>query len=124
MTNWEDAAGDGGVGEEGRGEGGDSGRGRSMTKPVSLTELVGIKNNNQPMVVVTVNRGLRTWRVIEQHVREVRQEGEDGGGGRSMTKQTTEEEEQQHAATTNQQQSRGTAKEVRGMQAVCQSKDS
>ncbi len=50
-----------------------------MTNPVSLTEPVGIKNNNQPMVVVTVSRGVRTWRAIEQRVREVRQEGEDGG---------------------------------------------
>jgi hypothetical protein len=80
MTNREDAAGDGGVGEGGRGEGGDSGRGRSTTKPVSSSEPVGIKNNNQPMVVVTVSRGVRTRRVIERQVREARQEGEDGGG--------------------------------------------
>jgi hypothetical protein len=123
MTNREDAAGDGGVGEGGRGEGGDGSGGRSMTNPVLMTEPVGIKNNNQPMVVVTVSGGMRTWRAIEQCVREARQEGEDGGGGRSMTKPTTEEEEQRHAATTNKQQSMATAKEARGKQAVRQSKD-
>ncbi len=124
MMNREDAVGDGEVGEGGRGEGGDGGRGRSTTKPVSSTEPVGIKNNNQPMVVVTVSGGVRTWRAIEQRVREARQEGEDGRGGRSMTEPSTEEDEQRHAATTNQQQIRGTAKEARGKQAARQSKDS
>jgi hypothetical protein len=79
--DWEDAAGNGGVGEGGRGEGKDGGGGRSTAKPMSLTEPVGIKNNNQPMVVVTVSGGMRTWRAIEQCVREARQEGGDGGGG-------------------------------------------
>ncbi len=73
------------------------------------------------MVVVTVSRGVRMWQAIEQRVREVRQEGDDGWGGRSMTKPTTEEEEQQHAATINQQQSKGTAKDAKGKQAVHQS---
>ena len=88
-----DAAGDGEVGEGERGEGEDSGGGRSMTKPVSSTEPVGIKNNNQQMIVVTVSRGVRTRRGIEQQVREARQEGEDDGGRRSKTKPTTKEEE-------------------------------
>ncbi len=79
--NREDATGDGGVGEGGRGEGRDGSRGRSTTKPVSSTEPVGIKNNNQPMVVVSGSGGVRTWQAIEQHVREARQEREDGGGG-------------------------------------------
>jgi hypothetical protein len=87
--NREDVAGDGGVGEGGKGEGGDGGRGRSMTKLVLSTELVGIKNNNQPMVVLTVSRGMRTRLAIEQRVREVRQEREDSWGGRSLTKPMT-----------------------------------
>ncbi len=81
MTNRENAAGIGGVSEGGWGEGGDGGWGRSTMKPVSSTEPVGIKNNNQPMVVVTVIGGVRTRRAIEGHVREARQEGQDGGGG-------------------------------------------
>ncbi len=85
--------GNGEVGEGGRGEGEDGGRGRSTTKPVSSTEPISIKYNNQPMMVVTVSRDKRTWRVIEQQVREARQGGEDGGGGRSVTKPTTKEEE-------------------------------
>jgi hypothetical protein len=71
----EDAAGDGGEGEGERGEGEDGGRGRRETKPVSSTEPVGIKNNNQPMMVMTESGGMRTRRAIEQQVREVRQEG-------------------------------------------------
>ncbi len=63
-----------------------------MTEPVLSTELVGIKHNNWPMVVVTVSRGMRTWRVIEPQVREARQEGEDGGGGKCVTKPMTKEE--------------------------------
>jgi hypothetical protein len=59
---------------------------------MSLTEPVAIKNNNQPMMVVTVSGGARTRWVIEQQVREARQEREDGGGGRSVTKPTTKEE--------------------------------
>jgi hypothetical protein len=62
------------------------------------------------MVVVTVSKGLRTWQAIEQHVREMKQEREDGGEGRSMTNQMAKEKEQPHAATTNQPQSRGAAK--------------
>ncbi len=123
MTNREGAAGDGGVGEGGRGEGGHGGGGRSTMKPVSSIEPMGIKNHNQPMVVVTVSGGVRTWRTIKQCVREARQEGKDGRGRRSMTKPMTKKEEQRHAATTNQQQSRGTAKEARGKQAARQSKD-
>ncbi len=53
----------------------DGGKGRSTTKRVSSTEPVGINNNNQPMMVVTVSGGMRTWRMIEQQVREARQEG-------------------------------------------------
>ncbi len=82
MMNRVDAVGNGGVGEGGRGEGGDGGKERSTMKPVSLTEPVGIKKNTQPMVVVTVSRGVWTRWAIEPYVREVRQEGEDGGGGR------------------------------------------
>ncbi len=43
-------------------------------------------------MVVTVSGGMWKWRVIEQQVKEARQEGEDGRGGRSMTKPTTKEE--------------------------------
>jgi hypothetical protein len=92
MTNQEDAAGDGGVGEGGRGEGGNSGGGRSTTKPVSLKEPVGIKKNNQPIVVVTISRGVRMQQAIERQVREARQEREDCGGGRSMANTMTDEE--------------------------------
>ncbi len=46
-----------------------------MTKPVSFTEPVGIKNNNQPMMVMTVSRGVRTQQGIEQQVKEARHEG-------------------------------------------------
>jgi hypothetical protein len=52
MTNQEDSVGNGGVGERGRGEGEDGGKGRSMAKPVSSTEPVSIKNNKQPMMMV------------------------------------------------------------------------
>jgi hypothetical protein len=52
--------GDGGEGEGQRGEGEDGGRKRSATKPVSLTEPVRIKNNNQPMMVMTVSGGVTT----------------------------------------------------------------
>jgi hypothetical protein len=45
MTNREDVAGNGGVGEGGRGEGKDSSRGRSTMTPVSFTEPGGIKNS-------------------------------------------------------------------------------
>jgi hypothetical protein len=51
--------GKGGEGEGERGEGEDGSRERSTTKPVSSTEPVGIKNNNQPMMVMTVSRGVR-----------------------------------------------------------------
>jgi hypothetical protein len=84
MMNQEDAAGNGGVGEGGRGEGEDSGGERSTMKQVSSTEPVGINNNNQLMMVVTVSRGARTWQPIVQQVREARQAGEDGGGRRSI----------------------------------------
>ncbi len=46
MTNREDMVVDGGVGEGGRGKGKDGGKERSTAKLVSLTEPVGIKNNN------------------------------------------------------------------------------
>ncbi len=46
------------------GESRDGGGGRRTTKPVLSTEPVGIKNNNQPMVVVTVSGGMRTRRAI------------------------------------------------------------
>ncbi len=67
-----------GNGEEGegeRGEGEDGGRGRSAMKPMALTEPVGIKNNNQPMMVMTESGGVRTWQAVEHQVREARQEG-------------------------------------------------
>jgi hypothetical protein len=44
------------------------------------------------MMVVTVSGGMWKRQAIEQQVKEVRQEGEDGGGGRSVTKPTTKEE--------------------------------
>ncbi len=65
----------GGEGEGERGEGDDGGGGRSATKPVSSTEPVGIKNSNQPMMVMTVSGGVWTQRVIEQQAREARQDG-------------------------------------------------
>ncbi len=46
-----------------------------MTKPVSSTEPVGIKNNNQPMMVMTESGGVKTQWAIEQQMREARQEG-------------------------------------------------
>jgi hypothetical protein len=59
-----------------RGEKGEVGGGeRSATKPVSSTEPVGIKNNNQPMMLMTVSEGVRTRQAIEQQVREARHEG-------------------------------------------------
>ena len=73
MTNREDAAGDGGVGEEER-EDGRGGR--------SATKLVGIKNNNQPMMVVTINGGKRTRQAIEQQYgRQGKREKTAGGEG-------------------------------------------
>ncbi len=73
MTNWEDTAGNGGVGE---GEREDGGGGRSTTK------LVGIKNNNQPIMVVTINRGVRTQQAIEQQYgRQGKREMTAGGEG-------------------------------------------
>jgi hypothetical protein len=59
-------AGNGGEGEGERGEEKDGGRERSATKPVSSTERVGIKNNNQPMMVMAVSRGVRKRQAIEQ----------------------------------------------------------
>jgi hypothetical protein len=113
MTNREDVVSNGGVGEGGRGEDEDCSGGRSTIKPVSSTEPVGINNNNQPMMVVTVSKDVRTQRAIEQQVREARQNGEDGRGGRSgqrggrssMTKPTTKEEGggNNDRATNNQQ---------------------
>ncbi len=44
-------------------------------KPVSSTEPVGIKNNNQLMMVMTVSGGMRLQQAIEQQVREARHEG-------------------------------------------------
>jgi hypothetical protein len=44
-------------------------------KLVSSTEPVGMKNNNQPMMVMTESRGMRMQQAIEQQVREARQEG-------------------------------------------------
>jgi hypothetical protein len=67
-------AGNGGEGEGERGEGEDGGGGRSATKTVSSTEPVGIKNNNQPMMVMAESRSVRMWRAIEQQVGEARQE--------------------------------------------------
>ncbi len=66
--------GDGGEEEGERGEGEDGGGGRSATKPVSSTEPVGIKNNNQPVMVMTESGGVRSRQAIEQQVRVVRQE--------------------------------------------------
>jgi hypothetical protein len=57
--------GDGGKGEGERREEEDGGGGRSATKPVSLTEPVGIKSNNQLMMVMTESRGVRTLWAIE-----------------------------------------------------------
>ncbi len=56
---WENAPGDGGEGEGERGEGEDGGG------AVSSTELVGIKNKNQLMMVITVSRGVRMPQAIE-----------------------------------------------------------
>ncbi len=67
--------GNGREGEGERREGGDGGGGKSEMKPVSSTELVGIQNNNQSMMVMAESRDVRTQRAIEQQVREVRQEG-------------------------------------------------
>ncbi len=64
--------GDGGEGEGEMGEGEDSGRGRSAMKPVTLTELVVVKNNNQPMMVMTESGGIRVRWSSERQVREVR----------------------------------------------------
>jgi hypothetical protein len=46
----------------------------SVMKPLSLTEPVGMKNNNQPMMVMTESKDVRMRRGIEQQVREARQE--------------------------------------------------
>ncbi len=67
--------GNGGKGEGGRGEREDGGGERSAMKPVSLTEPVGMKNNNQPMMVMTVSGGMSTWQAIEQQMRDARHEG-------------------------------------------------
>jgi hypothetical protein len=70
----EDSAGNGGGGEGERGEGEDGSGRKSAMKPVSLTEPVGIKHNNQLLMVMTESRGVRTWQMIEQQ-REARQKG-------------------------------------------------
>jgi hypothetical protein len=53
-------AGNGGEGDGEKGEDEDGSRERSATKPLSLTEPLGIKNNNQPMMVMTFRGGVRT----------------------------------------------------------------
>ncbi len=75
-------AGNGGVGEGGRGEGEYGGRGKSMMKLVSSKQ-------NRPMMVVTVSGGVWKQWAIKQQMKKARREGEDGGGGRSMTKAMT-----------------------------------
>ncbi len=55
----------GGEGEGERGEGEDGNRERSTMKPMSSAEPVGIINNNQPMMGMTVSRGMRTRQAIE-----------------------------------------------------------
>ncbi len=63
----------GGVGE---GERKDNGGGRSETK------LVGIKNNNQPMMVVTINGGMRRlWAIEQQYERQDKREKTTEGEG-------------------------------------------
>ncbi len=46
-----------------------------VLKLVSLTEPVGMKSNNQPMMVMTESGDMRMQRAIERQVREARQEG-------------------------------------------------
>jgi hypothetical protein len=62
-----------GGGKEVMREGKDKGGGDERNNPVSLTKLVGIKNNNQPTLVRFFWRG-RTW---------------GGGGGGRWTQRTT-----------------------------------
>ncbi len=47
-----------------------------------MTKLVGIKNNNQPMMVMTINGGVRTRLAIEQQYgRQGKREKTAGGKG-------------------------------------------
>ncbi len=68
-------SGNGGEGDGERGKGENGNGERSAMKPVSSTEPVGIKNNNQPMVVMVVSGGMRMRQAIEQQVREARHDG-------------------------------------------------